>query len=132
MRCSFEILDSLIPLGFESLVRNSGNDAGAGAVAAVGCAAVGDEKKDAIGVAVDESGDWHVRILATGVGQFREVGVGFLDARDDLSADRAIGIGGMNEIEEVRRDGSGQFGPGEENAGSFLFRECKASLDVGE
>jgi len=132
LRGSFEVFDGLIPLGFEFLVRNSGNDAGAGAVAAIGCAAVGDEKKDAIGVAVDESGDWHVGIFATGVGQFRKVGVGFLNARDDLSADRAIGIGGMNEIEEVRRDGSGQFGPGEENTGSFFFRECKAFFDVGE
>lgn len=132
MRGSFKILNGLIPLGFEFLVRNAGNDAGAGAVAAVGCAAVGDEKKDAIGVAVDESGDWHVGILATRVGKFRRVGVGFFDAWDNLSADRTIGIGGVNEIEEVRRDGSGQFSPGEENAGSFFFRESEASLDVGE
>ena len=132
MRGSFEILDGLIPLGFEFLVRNAGNNAGPGAVAAVGCAAVGDEKKDAIGVAVDESRDRHVGILATGVGHFRRVGVVFFDARDDLPADRAIGIGGVDEVEEVRRDGSGQFGPGEENAGSFLLRESEVFLDVGE
>ncbi len=132
MRGSFKILNGLIPLGFEFLVRNAGNHAGAGAVSAVGCAAVGDEKKDAIGVAVDESGDWHVGILATRVGKFRGVGVGFFDAWDNLSADRTIGIGGVNEIEEVRRDGSGQFSPGEENAGSFFFRESESSLDVGE
>ena len=132
MRGSFEILDGLIPLGFEFLVRNAGNNAGPGAVAAVGCAAVGDEKKDAIGVAVDESWDRHVGILATGVGHFRRVGVGFFDARDDLPADRAIGIGGVDEVEEVRRDGGGQFGPGEENTGSFFFRKSEVFLDVGE
>ena len=81
---------------------------------------------------MDESGDWHVGILATGVGQLRGVGVGFLDARDNLSADRAIGVGGVNEIEEVRRDGSSQFGPSEENAGSLFFGESEAFLDVGE
>ncbi len=132
MRGSFEILDGLIPLGFKFLVRNAGNDAGPGAVSAVGCAAVGDEKKDAIGVAVDESRDRHVGILATRVGHFQRVGVGFFDARDDLPADRAIGISGVDEVEEVRRDGGGQFGPGEENAGAFFLGENEVFLDVGE
>lgn len=71
-------------------------------------------------------------IFATGVGHFRGVSVGFLDARDDLSADRAIGIGGVNEVEEVRRDGSGQLGPGEENASTLFFGENQVFLDVGE
>ena len=71
-------------------------------------------------------------IFATGVGHFRGVSVGFLDARDDLSADRAIGIGGVNEVEEVRRDGSGQLGPGEENTSTLFFGENQVFLDVGE
>ena len=132
LRGSSEILDGLVPLGFEFLVRNTGNNTGTSAVAAVGCAAVGDEKKNAIGVTVDESRNRHVGILATRVGHFRRVSVGFFNARDDLPADRAIGIGGVDEVEEVRRDGSGQFGPGEEDAGSFFFRECQVFLDVGE
>lgn len=70
LRGVFKILDGLVPLGFELLVGDAGNDAGASAVAAVGGAAVGDEEEDAVGIAVDESGDGHVGVFATGIGHF--------------------------------------------------------------
>lgn len=128
----FEILDGPVPLGFEFLVRNPGDDTGAGAVSAVGRAAVGDEEEDAIGIAMDKAGDGHVGVLTTGVGHFRGIGVGFLDAGNDLTPDGAIGVRRVDEVEEMGRDRGGELGAGQKDASAFFVTEGKMLLNVRE
>ena len=132
LRSIFEILNGLVPLGFQFLVRNSGDDTGPGAIAAVGSAAVGDEEKDAIGVSVNESGDRHVGVFTTRIRHLRGIGVGFLDAWDNLTADGAVRIGRVDEIEKMRGDCGGEFRPGQEDAGPFFLAEGQVLLDVSE
>lgn len=127
---AFEVFDGGVPLGFELLVGDAGDDAGAGAVSAVGGAAVGDEEEDAVRIAVDEAGDGHVAVFATGIGHFGGVGVGFFDAGDDLAADGAVGISGVDEIEEVGSDGGGELSAGEDDAGALFFAEGEVLFDL--
>ena len=116
-------------MGFEFLLGNARNDAAAGAVAAVGCTAVGNEEENTIGVAVYEPWDGHVGVLATGVGHFSGIGEGFFDTGDDLATDWAVGVVFIDKIEKMRRDGHGQLVAGEEDAGAFFFREFQAFFD---
>src|ERR1035441_4699872 len=46
-----------------------------------------------------------------------------LDPRDDLPANRAVLVGGVDEVEEVGRDGQCQLVIGQRGAGDFLRRE---------
>jgi len=115
-RCVFEILEGCFPLGFKFLVGYTGDHSTAGAVATVGGTAVGDEKENAVWVAVDEPGDGHVGILAAGVAHFRGVGERFFDPGDDLSADRAVGVVGVDEVKKVGGDRHRELIAGELNA----------------
>jgi hypothetical protein len=62
-------------------------------------------------------------IFAARVFHFPWGEVGFFDSGNDLAANRAIFIGRVDEIEEVRRDGHGQLGIGEDGSSSFLGGE---------
>ena len=128
----FEGAEGGFPLGFEVLFADAGDDAGACAVAAVGGAAIGDEEEDAVGVAVDEAGDWHVRVLAAGVGEFFRGGPGFFDAGDDLAANGAVGVVAVDEVEVVRGDAHRELGACEEDTGAFLIGEVEACIEIGE
>ena len=108
-RVGFEVAVGGFEFGVEFLFAGAADDAAAGAVAAVGGAAVGDEEEDAVRVAVDEAWDGHVGVFAAGVGHFFLMVPCFLDARDDLTADGAIRVGGVDEVEEVRGDGEREF-----------------------
>ena len=66
----FEVAEGGFEFGVEFLFAGTGDDAAAGAVAAVGGAAVGDEEEDAVGVTMDEAWDGHVGVLAAGVCHF--------------------------------------------------------------
>jgi hypothetical protein len=59
-------------------------------------------------------------IFAARVFHFPWGQVCFFDSGYDLAANRAIFIGGVDEVKEVRRDGHGELGIGENGAGSFL------------
>ena len=79
-----------------------------------------------------EAGDGHVGVFSTGIRHFGGIGVSFLDAGNDLTADGAVGIGGVDEVEVMRSDSGGELGSGEENAGAFFFAESEVFLDVSE
>ena len=128
----FEILECRLPLGFQVLLADAGDDPRAGAVAAVGRAAVGDEEQHAVRVAVDQAGDRHVRILATGVGHFLRRVPAFLDPRDHLAADRAVGVVAIDQVEKVRRDRHRQFVPGEQDSRAFNIGQIEPRLQVNE
>ena len=69
----------------------------------------GDEHEDAVGVAVDQS--WHrrMRILTQRVTHHRLETFQLSDMRHDLLAHRAIGIVGVDQRSEVRRDLDAEF-----------------------
>ena len=104
-----KVFECRLPLRFQLLLANAGNHARAGAVAAVGSATIGHEKQHAVGIAMHEAWHRHVRIFSTGVGQFLGGVPTFLDARDHLTADRAVGIVAVDEVEKVRGDRHREF-----------------------
>ncbi len=128
----FEVAEGGFEFGVEFLFAGAGDDAAAGAVTTVGGAAVGDEEEDAVWVAMDEAGDGHVGVLAAGVGHFGRVFPGFFDAGDDLAADGAVRVGGVDEVEVVGGDCHGQLIAGEEDAGAFFFGENEVLFELGE
>jgi hypothetical protein len=78
---------------------------------------------------MDETGHGHVVVLAARVGHVgRRVGH-FLDAGDDLAADGALKIEGIDEVEEVGRDAHGELGVGQEDAGVFLAGELDLAFE---
>ena len=131
-RCVFEIIDGGIPLGLQLLIRYTGNDPRARAVPAVGGAAISHQKKNAIRVAVHQPGDRHVGILATRICHFGGVGERFLDTGDDLPADGAVRVGGVDEVEKMGGDCGGELGAGEQDSGAFFLAEGEVFLDIGE
>ncbi len=128
----FEVAEGGFEFGVEFLFAGTGDDAAAGAVAAVGGAAVGDEEEDAVGVTMDETWDGHVGVFAAGVGHFGGVFPGFFDAGDDLAADGAARVGGVDEVEVVGRDGHGQLVAGEQDAGALFFGEHEVLFELSE
>lgn len=128
----FEVFEGSLPLSFEVLFADAGDDAGAGAVATVGGAAICDEEEDTIRVAVDEAGDGHVRVLAAGICEFFGGCPAFLDAWDDLATDGAVRVVFINKVEEMRCDGHGQLVAGEEDTCAFLVAEVDIFFKVGK
>ena len=128
----FEVAEGGLELGVQLLLADAAHHAAAGAVTAVAGAAVGDEEEHAVRVAVDEAGHGHVAVLAAGVGHLIGIVPGLLDARDNLPADWAVGIVGVDEIEIVRCDGHCQLVPGEQHAGAFLLAKLEVLLELGE
>src|SRR5437867_9539218 len=62
-------------------------------------------------------------VLTAGVTHFPRSGACFLDARNDLAADRAMLVGGVDEIKKIGGDCQRQLGIGELRAGVVLRRE---------
>ena len=127
-----EVFVDRLEVGLEFLLAHSADHAAARAVAAVAGASVGDEEEDAVGITVYESGHGHVRVLAAGVGHFAGGDDGFAGARDDLAADRAVGVVRLDEVEVVRRDGEGQLVAGEEEPFTFVGGQAEMLLGLFE
>src|SRR6476620_3499823 len=113
----FEIFEGGLEFGVQLLFAYAADDTGTGAIAAVAGATIGHKKQHAIRVTMHEAGHGHVGILTTGVRHVVGRSPGFLDPRDDLSPDRAVGIVSLDEIEEMWRDGEREFVPGKKHTG---------------
>jgi hypothetical protein len=50
-----------------------------------------------------------MRIFAAGIGHLERGSDSFFDSRDDLSADRAIGVVWIDEVKKMRGDAKGEF-----------------------
>ncbi len=70
LRMRADVFESFFVAGMEVVVLGIGYQAAAGAVAAVGCAAIGNEKQDAVGIAVNEPFHRHRVFLSYGIEQF--------------------------------------------------------------
>ena len=79
---------------------------------------------------MDQSRHRHVGILTAGVRHVVGRSPGFLDPRDDLSPDRAIGIVALDQVEEMWRDGEREFVAGKKHAGPFLIGESEMLLEL--
>ena len=118
-----DVFDLAVKLRMEIVAGGVADQARAGAITAIGRAAVGHQEQHAVRVAMHQSRHGRMGVFAARVAHFPRRGVGFLQARNDLPADGAILVGGVNEVEEIGRDGQGQFGVGQHRAGVFLRRE---------
>ena len=114
------------------MLADTADHAAARAVAAVTGAAVGDEEEDAVGVTVDQTGNWHMTVLAARVRHFAGGDDRFAGQRDDLAADRAVGVVRLNEIEIVRGDAEGEFVGGEEEPFAFGGGQTEVFFGLGE
>ena len=104
-------------------------------VPAIGGAEAGNQEQNPVGIAVHQPRHGHGSILAARVGHFLRRNQRFLDPRNDLPPDRAIGIVGIDEIEELGRDAHAQLCPGEQHPRAFLRREAEVGfqgLEIGD
>ena len=125
----FQVGVDFLEVGLEFLIADPADHAAARAVAAVAGAAVGDEEEDTVGVAVDQAGHRHMSVLAARVGHFTGGDDRFAGQRDDLAADRAVGVIRLDKVEVVRGDTEGEFVGGEEEA--FAFGGGKTEVFFG-
>lgn len=115
-----DVLESGFEFGVEVVILGVGDEATAGAVTAIGGAAVGDEKEDTVGVAVDDAVDGFGCFLANGVEAFFGGGMGFTRAGDDLATNGVVGVVGIDEVEEVGGNREGELLVGEVAPGAFI------------
>ena len=115
-----DVFNLAVELRVEIVAGGVAHQPRTGAVTAIGRAPVGHQEQHAVRVAMHQSRHGRMGVFAAGVAHLPRGGVGFLHAWDDLPADGAILVGGVNEVEEIGRDGQGQFGVGQHGAGVFF------------
>ena len=71
-------------------------------------------------------------VLTARVGHFAGGDDRFAGQRDDLAADRAVGVVRLNEIEIVRGDAEGEFVGGEEESFAFGGGQTEVFFGLGE
>ena len=104
------------------LFAHAADDAAAGAVAAIGGAAVGDEKEDAVGIAMDQARHRHVRIFAARIGHV----VGRFRSSPRCAGSPGGGSGNrdqrIDQVEEVGRDREGELVARKQHAAPLFIR----------
>ena len=101
------------------------------AVAAVAGALGRDQHQDAIRVAMDEAGHRRVAVLGERVLHHRGEGLVLATARDDLAADRVVGVLGVDQADEVGRDVDPEL-VGRRQAVALVVGQLEDLLDLGE
>ncbi len=104
LRRALDVVDLGVKLGPAEGLGRVANDAAAGAVAAVAGALGGDEHQHPVGVAVDEARHGGVLVLGQAVFHHRLEGHHLAVGGDDLLADGAVGVVGVDEAGEVGGD----------------------------
>ena len=128
----FDILQTGFELGVKVIGLRVRDQAAARAITAVGGAAVGDQEEHAIRVAVDDTRDRHRALFADRVLGFTRSNVGFLDARDDLPAHRAVRVLRVDEVEEMRRDRKRELMGGKKAPFPLLLRQLQHLFQLGQ
>jgi hypothetical protein len=111
LRRALDVVDLGVELGPAEGLRRVADDAAAGAVAAVAGALGGDEHQHPVGVAVDEAGHGGVLVLGQAVFHHRLEGHHLAVGGDDLLADGAVGVVGVDEAGEVGGDVDAETAP---------------------
>ena len=125
-----DVLQTCLELGMEVVRLGVGDQAAARAVAAIGSATVSDQEEDAVRVAVDDARYGHGALFADGVLGFARSDVRLLDAGDDLPADRAVRILGVDQVEEMGGDRQGQLMRGEQAPFPLFLGQFEALLEL--
>ena len=115
-----DVFDLLVELRMKIVTRGVAHKPRASAVTAVGSAPIGDQKQNAIGIAMNQAWHWRVGIFTARIRHFPRRGIGLFDARDDLPSDGTILIGWINQVEKIRRDGQSQLVVGQRGTRKFL------------
>ena len=79
---------------------------------------------------MDQSRHRHVRIFTARIRHVVGRRPGFLDPRDDLTPDRAVGIIALDQVEKMRRDGERELVAREQNARALLLGEGEMLLEL--
>ena len=104
LRGSADVVELRLELTAVEVLGGVADDPAPRAVAAVAGALGRDEQQDAVGVAVDEARHRRVAVLGQGVLHHPGEGPQLRADRDDLAADRVVGIVGVDQRHEVGRD----------------------------
>ena len=104
LRGAAQVVELRLVLAAIEVLGRVANDARPRAVAAVARALRGDQHQHAVGIAVDEPGHRRVAVLGERVLHHRGEGLLLAAERDDLAADRVVGIVRVDQADEVRRD----------------------------
>ena len=126
-----DVCDLPVEFGMEIVAAGVADQPRARAITAIRGAAVGDQEQHAVGIAMHEAGHGRMRIFAARVAHFPRRGVRFLDARNDLPADRAIFIRRINQVEKIRRDGERELVVGQFRAGQSMLNALKLAAADG-
>jgi hypothetical protein len=118
-----DVFDLLVELRMEIISGGVADKARAGAVTAIGGTAIGNEKEHAIWITMHQTGHGRMRIFPAGIAHFPRRAVRFFDARNDLPANGTELVGGIDQIEEIGRDGHRELGICENRPGALLGRE---------
>ena len=127
-----DVLQARLELGMEIVGLGVGHQTAARAITAIRGATVGDQEQHAVRVAMDDARDGHGAFFADRILGLADGDIGLLDARDDLTADRAIRILRIDEIEEVRRDRERELVRGEEAPFPLLLGQLQQLLQLGQ
>ena len=130
LRVRLDVAESLLVFRVEVVVLRVADEPAARAIAAIGGAAVGDEEQHAVGITVDEAGHGGVFVLAERVEHLARGNHHLVTARDELLAQRAIGVPAVDEVEKIRRDRERKLLVGEEATGFLGRRECHMPLEL--
>ena len=79
---------------------------------------------------MDQARHRHVRIFTARVRHVVRRGPGFLDARNDLPPNRAIGIIALDQVEKMRRDGERELVAGKQHSGALFIGENEMLLEL--
>ena len=128
----FDVLQPGLELRMEVIRLGVGDQAAARAITAIGSAPVGDQEQDAVRITVDDAGDGHGAFFADRILGFAGGDIGLLDPRDDLTADRAVRVLRVDQVEEMRRDRKRQLMGGEEAPFPLLLGQFQHLFQLGQ
>ncbi len=118
-------------LGTVEVLARVAHDPRPRAVAAVARALRCDEHQDAVGISVDQARDGGVSVLGERVLHHRGERFVLAVGGDDLAADRVVGIVGVYQADEVRRDVHAEL-VGSREAVALVGSEVQDLLDLFE
>ena len=110
LRMLGDVGDLTVEFRVKVVATGVAHQSGSRAIAAVGRAPVGHQKEDPVGIAMHKA--WHRRVgvFADRIERFPRGGRGLLQPRNNLTADGAQLIGGVDQVEVIRGNGHRQLG----------------------
>src|ERR1700704_150866 len=128
----FEVFICLFKLRVQFLFACAADDSTPCAIAAVGSAAICNQKKNAVGITVNESGNRHVRVFAARIRNLEWSTNCLLHPGNDLTSDGAIWIVWVDQIKKMWGNGERELIARKEDAGPFFRTESDLAFELFE